>query len=111
MLPYTAREVSLARSLASQAAVSIENARLYAQIEQILESVVKASVSAIDERDPSTAGHSLRVSALTTGIAEAVERAGRGAYRDTRFTASRCASCASPPSCTTSERSRCTRTC
>ncbi len=86
VLPYTAREVSLVRSLASQAAVSIENQRLYAQVEQILESVVKASVTAIDERDPSTAGHSVRVSALTTGIAEAVERAGRGAYRDTRFT-------------------------
>jgi HD-GYP domain-containing protein (c-di-GMP phosphodiesterase class II) len=86
VLPYTAREVSLARSLASQAAVSIENARLHAQIEQILESVVKASVTAIDERDPSTAGHSLRVSALTMGIADAVERGGRGAYRSTRFT-------------------------
>ena len=86
VLPYTAREVSLVRSLASQAAVSIENARLHAQIERILESVVKASVTAIDERDPSTAGHSLRVSALTTGLAEAVERVGRGAYRDTRFT-------------------------
>jgi HD-GYP domain-containing protein (c-di-GMP phosphodiesterase class II) len=86
VLPYTAREVSLVRSLASQAAVSIENAHLYTQIEQILESVVKASVTAIDERDPSTAGHSLRVAALTTGIAEAVERGGRGAYRDTRFT-------------------------
>lgn len=86
VLPYTAREVSLARSLASQAAVSIENARLHAQVEQILESVVKASVTAIDERDPSTAGHSLRVSALTTGIAEALERGGRGVYRNTRFT-------------------------
>jgi HD-GYP domain-containing protein (c-di-GMP phosphodiesterase class II) len=86
VLPYTEREVSLVRSLASQAAVSIENARLYTQIEQILESVVKASVSAIDERDPSTAGHSLRVSALTTGIAEAVERGGRGTYRNTHFT-------------------------
>jgi HD-GYP domain-containing protein (c-di-GMP phosphodiesterase class II) len=88
VLPYTAREVSVARSLASQAAVSIENARLHAHIEQILESVVKASVTAIDERDPSTAGHSLRVSALTTGLAEAVERSGRGPYRDTRFTKS-----------------------
>ena len=86
VLPYTAREVSLARSLASQAAVSIENARLHAQVERILESVVKAAVTAIDERDPSTAGHSLRVAALTTGLAEAVERGGRGAYRDTRFT-------------------------
>ena len=87
VLPYTDREVRLARSLASQAAVSIENARLHTQIEQILESVVKASVSAIDQRDATSAGHSVRVSTLTTGIAAAVERGGRGAYRDTHFTA------------------------
>jgi response regulator RpfG family c-di-GMP phosphodiesterase len=74
------------RSLASQAALSIENARLYAQIEQILESVVISSVTAIDERDATSAGHSVRVAALTTGIASAVERGGRGRYRDTRFT-------------------------
>ena len=86
VLPYTDREVRLARSLAAQAALSIENAQLYAQIEQILESVVAASATAIDQRDPASAGHSLRVSALTTGIALAVERAGRGRYRDTRFT-------------------------
>ncbi len=67
--------------------MSIENARLYAQIEQMLESFVKASVTAIDQRDPTTAGHSLRVSALVAGIAAAVERGGRGTYRDTRFTA------------------------
>ena len=86
VLPYTEREVSLARSLAGQAAVSIENAGLHAQIDKILESFVKASVSAIDLRDPTTAGHSLRVSALTTAIAAAVERCGRGRYRDVRFT-------------------------
>jgi HD-GYP domain-containing protein (c-di-GMP phosphodiesterase class II) len=86
VFPYTEREVSLARSLAGQAAVSIENARLYAQIDKILESFVKASVSAIDLRDPTTAGHSLRVSALTTAIAVAVERCGQGRYRDVRFT-------------------------
>ena len=85
-LPYTEHEVSLARSLAGQAAVSIENAGLYAQIEQILESFVKASVTAIDGRDPTTAGHSLRVSALSTAIAAAVERGGRGKYRDVCFT-------------------------
>jgi HD-GYP domain-containing protein (c-di-GMP phosphodiesterase class II) len=86
VLPYGDREVRLAHSLASQAAVSIENARLHVQIERILESVVKAAVSAIDQRDATSAGHSLRVAALTTGIAEAVEREGRGRYRDTRFT-------------------------
>jgi HD-GYP domain-containing protein (c-di-GMP phosphodiesterase class II) len=86
VLPYTDHEVSLARSLAGQAAVSIENAQLYAQIEEILESFVRASVTAIDQRDPTTAGHSLRVSALSTSFAKAVERGGRGNYRDISFT-------------------------
>jgi len=85
-LAYTEREVRLARSLASQAALSIETTRLYAQIEGLLESMVKAAVSAIDERDPATAGHSLRVAALTTALAEEVSRSNRGPYRDVQFT-------------------------
>jgi HD-GYP domain-containing protein (c-di-GMP phosphodiesterase class II) len=85
-LTYTEREVRLARSLASQAALSIETTRLYAQIEGLLESMVKAAVSAIDERDPATAGHSLRVAALTTALAEEITRSNRGPYRDVQFT-------------------------
>jgi HD-GYP domain-containing protein (c-di-GMP phosphodiesterase class II) len=86
VLRYTAREAVLARSLAGQAAVSIENARLYAQIEHIFQSFVKAAVTAIDQRDPATAGHSVRVATLTTALAEAVQRQGHGAYRDVSFT-------------------------
>ncbi|HEY7394209.1 MAG TPA: HD domain-containing phosphohydrolase [Gemmatimonadaceae bacterium] len=85
VIPYTGREVRLARSLASQAAVSIENANLYSRIERILESFVTASVTAIDQRDPTTAGHSIRVATLTTDLAKAVERADRGTYRDIHF--------------------------
>jgi HD-GYP domain-containing protein (c-di-GMP phosphodiesterase class II) len=84
--PYQSRQVRLARSLAGQAAVSIENARLNARIEQMLESVVRASVTAIDQRDPATAGHSLRVAELTRTLAEAVNRTTRGPYQDVRFT-------------------------
>jgi HD-GYP domain-containing protein (c-di-GMP phosphodiesterase class II) len=86
VVPFSDRQVQLARSLASMAAVSIENAQLYAEIEHILESLVKAAVSAIDARDPATAGHSVRVAALTTALAEAVQRSSRGAYQDLRFT-------------------------
>ena len=86
VLRYTSREVQLARSLASQAAVSIENSRLYERIERNLESFVKASVTAIDQRDPTTAGHSLRVAALSIGLAEAIARGGRGRYRRLQFT-------------------------
>jgi hypothetical protein len=49
-------------------------------------SVVTGAVTAIDQRDPTTAGHSVRVAALTTGLAEAVQREGRGSYRHVRFT-------------------------
>ena len=86
VLPYTFREVQVARALASQAAISIENAKLYAQIESMLDNFVKASALAIDQRDPTTAGHSVRVAALVTDLAGAVERHGRGVYRDVRFT-------------------------
>jgi HD-GYP domain-containing protein (c-di-GMP phosphodiesterase class II) len=86
VLPYSAREVRLAEALAGEAAVSIENVRLYAQIEHTLESFVKAAVSAIDQRDPATSGHSVRVATLATELAAAVERGNRGVYRDVRFT-------------------------
>jgi len=86
VIPYTRREVSLGRALASAAATSIENARLYQHIEALLESVVTASVSAIDARDPSTAGHSARVAELTTALAAALERARPAPYRDLHLT-------------------------
>ena len=84
--PYSVREVQVARALASQAAVSIENAKLYAQIEHMLENFVKASALAIDQRDPTTAGHSVRVATLVCDLAGAVEREGRGVHRHVRFT-------------------------
>ena len=84
-LPYTSRDVQLGHSLAGQAAVLIENARLYAQIDELFECFVKAAVTAIDQRDPSTAGHSVRVATLVIDLAMAVERSARGAYRNIRF--------------------------
>jgi HD-GYP domain-containing protein (c-di-GMP phosphodiesterase class II) len=83
---YGARELKLVQSLAGQAAVSIENSQLYAQIEQLFESFVKAAVTAIDQRDPTTAGHSIRVASLTVDFAEAVERGGKGIYSGVTFT-------------------------
>src|SRR5687768_7348987 len=86
VLPYTDHELQLVQSLAGQAAISIENSQLYAQIEHLFESFVKAAVTAIDQRDPTTAGHSIRVATFTADIASAVERAGTGPYKDTTFT-------------------------
>lgn len=85
VLPYTEHELQLVQSLAGQAAVSIENSQLYAQIEALFDSFVRAAVTAIDQRDPTTAGHSIRVASLTVDMAEAVERGSVAPYQDVRF--------------------------
>ncbi|MBM4195139.1 MAG: GAF domain-containing protein [Gemmatimonadetes bacterium] len=85
VLPFDAHAVDLVSALASQAAVAIENARLYEDIEKLFEGFVTAAVTAIESRDPTTSGHSFRVATLTCGLAEAVDRGGEGAYRDVKF--------------------------
>jgi HD-GYP domain-containing protein (c-di-GMP phosphodiesterase class II) len=84
--PYDERHVRLAGSLASQAAVALANRRLYESISELFEGFVKASVTAIESRDPTTSGHSFRVADLTVGLAEVVDGARTGQYRDLRFT-------------------------
>jgi HD-GYP domain-containing protein (c-di-GMP phosphodiesterase class II) len=84
---YSRNDVDVAQSLAGQAAVAIENAQLYARIERTLESFVEAAVTAIDERDPATAGHSRRVAELCTSLARAVDAMTEGPYRDVHFSA------------------------
>jgi HD-GYP domain-containing protein (c-di-GMP phosphodiesterase class II) len=85
--PFDERHVRLAGSLASQAAVALANRRLYESISELFEGFVKASVTAIESRDPTTSGHSFRVADLTVGLAEIVHRARTGPYRDLHFTA------------------------
>jgi HD-GYP domain-containing protein (c-di-GMP phosphodiesterase class II) len=83
--PYGARHEKLAGSLASQAAVAIYNRRLYLSIRELFEGFVKASVTAIEARDPSTSGHSFRVADLTVALAEVVDRCETGPYRELKF--------------------------
>ncbi len=83
---FSPGDVRQAISLASQAAVAYENSKLYEDIETLFEGFVKAAVTAIEQRDPTTSGHSFRVSTLTVGLAEIVDRAGTGAYAAVNFT-------------------------
>jgi HD-GYP domain-containing protein (c-di-GMP phosphodiesterase class II) len=85
--PFSERAVRLASSLASQAAVAYENSRLYQDIEKLFEGFVRAAVTAIEQRDPTTSGHSQRVSHMTVGLAEVVDRAEAGNYGSIRFSA------------------------
>jgi HD-GYP domain-containing protein (c-di-GMP phosphodiesterase class II) len=85
--PYSARHARLAESLASQAAVAIHNSRLFESIHRLFDGFVHASVTAIESRDPTTSGHSLRVANFTVGLATAVDRCATGIYGATRFSA------------------------
>jgi len=75
-------DVEMIESIASQAAVALDNKNLLDSIQALFDGFVQASVTAIEQRDPSTAGHSGRVEALTTSLARAVSGMGAGKYRD-----------------------------
>ncbi len=76
--PFSPWEERVLRSLASQAAISIERNQLQESIEQLFEGFVKASVQIIEARDPCTSGHSERVADLTVRLSEAVNTVDRG---------------------------------
>ncbi len=83
---FTDEDAELASALGANAAAAIENAILYEEIDRLFEGFVKASVVAIESRDPTTSGHSERVAELTLGIAENLEKVTTGPYAGTLFT-------------------------
>jgi HD-GYP domain-containing protein (c-di-GMP phosphodiesterase class II) len=84
--PFDKQDQAVAAALAGQAGVALENGMLYADIEHLFEGFIKASVQAIEARDPTTAGHSFRVANFTEHLAIAVDRSGESDFRDVRFT-------------------------
>jgi len=83
---YSTSLDALATSLAAQAAIALENSQLWTEIHQLFEGFVRASVIAIESRDPITSGHSFRVANLTVALAEAADRADAGPMARVQFT-------------------------
>jgi HD-GYP domain-containing protein (c-di-GMP phosphodiesterase class II) len=81
-VPFDAEVTDLLRAVASQAAVAIQKNDLLRQISQLFESFVQASVKAIEQRDPSTSGHSFRVAETTTALLAALPNSGLARFRD-----------------------------
>src|SRR5256884_725882 len=79
-------DVEMIESIASQAAVAIDNKSLLDSIQALFDGFVQASVTAIEQRDPTTAGHSGRVEGLTARLARAVTAIDTGKYREVRLT-------------------------
>jgi HD-GYP domain-containing protein (c-di-GMP phosphodiesterase class II) len=85
VVPFDEGNEEIARSLAAQAAVAVENRRLTESIRTLFEGFVEASVTAIEQRDPTTSGHSHRVAALSCALAQAVDRVADGPYASFRI--------------------------
>jgi HD-GYP domain-containing protein (c-di-GMP phosphodiesterase class II) len=86
VIPFDPRSQSLAATLASQAGISLENTQLYQEIRELFEGFVTASVTAIEQRDPTTSGHSQRVADLTVQLAKNTAREDSGPYREYQTT-------------------------
>ena len=72
--------------LGSQAAVALDTVELIDEINKLLDSLIKYTVKAIDERSPHTAGHSSRVAKFTKKIAESINEQKKGKFKDIQFT-------------------------
>ncbi len=83
--PFNHDDVELLSSLASQAAVALENSRPYQDIKRLFEGFVKASIFAIESRDPTTHGHSERVAELTIALAYEINKVNSGELANIHF--------------------------
>lgn len=85
IVAFNEEDEELMRVFASYAAIALENSQLTESIENLFESFVRASVKAIEARDPTTSGHSDRVAMMTVELALATHKIGEGPYKDVRF--------------------------
>lgn len=85
-IKFDQKIIPILQALASQAAVAIENNVLIDRVNMLFDGFVKASVRAIEQRDPTTSGHSFRVAELTCALAETASQSEIGAFKNVNFT-------------------------
>lgn len=76
---------NLVASLVSQAAVAIQNARLFDELEAQFEAFIATIAAAIDEKSKYTAGHVRRVVDLSMSLARAVHKSDEGVFESVHF--------------------------
>ena len=85
VVPFDDKYDSLLEAIAGQAAIAIENNRMIKQIQNQFEEFVRASVTAIESRDPATSGHSFRVAEICKAMAQAINDIQEGYLKDFHF--------------------------
>ena len=77
--------VNLVASLASQAAVALTKTQLIQDLKNLFYSFIKSIATAIDEKSPYTGGHIKRVVFLTMMLAEEINKAADGPFKNVYF--------------------------
>jgi HD-GYP domain-containing protein (c-di-GMP phosphodiesterase class II) len=85
-VPFGEEIGELLRAVASQAAVSIQKNTLIRDVNRLFEGFVQASVKTIEQRDPSTSGHSFRVAETSVALLEALPVSGLARFRSLTLT-------------------------
>jgi response regulator RpfG family c-di-GMP phosphodiesterase len=77
-IDFKVLDMTVQRALEAHEAIEREH--------ELFDAFVYASVTAMEQRDPTTAGHSFRVALMTTGLAMAVDRLSSGRFAGVTFT-------------------------
>ncbi len=85
IIPFSPDYENLIASLASQAAVALNNVQLIKELELLFHSFIRSIATAIDEKSPYTGGHIKRVVELTSMIAEQINNTRTGPFKDISF--------------------------
>ncbi len=83
--PFAIRYEDIMLSVAGQASVALDNIKMIKQLEDQFEGLVRASVDAIDSKDPATFGHSDRVSKMSVIFLKRLNKIDYGLYKDHQY--------------------------
>jgi len=85
VIPFAAEYTDLISSLASQAAIALENAQLIEGLKKLFDSFIQGIATAIDEKSPYTGGHIRRVTEITMMIANKINETREGKFTKIKF--------------------------
>ncbi|KAA0259241.1 GAF domain-containing protein [Deferribacter autotrophicus] len=71
---FDKKDINVVHSLSGIIGVALENSILYKNIEEMFEGFIRASVQAVESRDPITKGHTERVYRITYKIIEEMDK-------------------------------------
>lgn len=82
---FNLKREGILHSLALQAALAINNQKLFHEMENLFEAIVEVLASAIDEKSPTTRGHINRVALITMELAKEINASNEGAFGNIIF--------------------------